>query len=74
MTIFRRDVVMRIAIMLQRTFALYGRREGYDQRNKGCRDVRARYHKYPKAADLLDEFNMPHRMMHVARERAYRSW
>lgn len=63
----RRDVVKRIAIMLQRTFALYG-----DERvitnvmraveEKG--DTMSIHH----AADLLDEVNLSHRLMHVARE------
>ncbi len=65
----RKDIAKRIAIMLQRTFALYGDERvivnvinslneiGY----KGQDSMR-------KAVELLDEVNLNHRMMHVARE------
>ena len=63
------DIVKRIAIMLQHTFALYGDERvlinvinslneiGY----KGQDSVK-------KAVELLDEVNLGHRMMHIARE------
>jgi methyl coenzyme M reductase system, component A2 len=65
----RKDIAKRIAIMLQRTFALYGDERvivnvmnslneiGY----KGQDSMR-------KGIELLDEVNLNHRMMHVARE------
>ena len=65
----RKDVARRISIMIQRTFALYGddtvlvnimnalNEVGY----KGPDAVRI-------AADILEEVNMSHRMMHIARE------
>jgi len=65
----RKDITKRIAIMLQRTFALYGDERvlvnvinslseiGY----KGDDAMR-------KAVELLEEVNLSHRMMHVARE------
>lgn len=66
----RRDIARRIAIMLQRTFALYG-----DERvivnvmraveESGESSEAMSVH---RAADLLDEVNLSHRMMHVARE------
>ncbi len=66
----RRDIARRIAIMLQRTFALYG-----DERvivnvmraveESGVSNESMSVH---RAADLLDEVNLSHRMMHVARE------
>jgi len=66
----RRDITRRIAIMLQRTFALYG-----DERvivnvmraveESGESNEAMNVH---RAADLLDEVNLSHRMMHVARE------
>jgi methyl coenzyme M reductase system subunit A2 len=66
----RRDIARRIAIMLQRTFALYG-----DERvivnvmraveESGESNEAMSVH---RAADLLDEVNLSHRMMHVARE------
>lgn len=65
----RKDVTKRISIMIQRTFALYGddsvltnilnalNEVGY----KGTDTVK-------KAADLLEEVNVSHRMLHIARE------
>ncbi len=65
----RKDVTKRISIMIQRTFALYGddsvltnilnalTEVGY----KGTDTVK-------KAADLLEEVNVSHRMLHIARE------
>lgn len=65
----RKDIARRISIMIQRTFALYGddtvlvnimnalNEVGY----KGPDAVRI-------AADILEEVNMSHRMMHIARE------
>ena len=65
----RKAISRRLAIMLQRTFALYG-----DDRvivnvmnslteigEKGPTAIH-------KAADLLDQVNLSHRMMHIARE------
>ncbi|WNY25330.1 methyl coenzyme M reductase system, component A2 [Methanolapillus millepedarum] len=65
----RKDVTKRVSIMIQRTFALYGddsvltnilnalTEVGY----QGTDTIR-------KAADLLEEVNMSHRMLHIARE------
>lgn len=65
----RKDVTKRISIMIQRTFALYGddsvltnilnalNEVGY----KGTDTIK-------KAADLLEEVNVSHRMLHIARE------
>ncbi|WNY24203.1 Vitamin B12 import ATP-binding protein BtuD [Methanimicrococcus hongohii] len=65
----RKDVTRRISIMIQRTFALYGddsvltnilnalNEVGY----KGTDTIK-------KAADLLEEVNVSHRMLHIARE------
>ncbi|MDV0445280.1 putative ABC transporter ATP-binding protein YejF [Methanimicrococcus sp. At1] len=65
----RKDVTKRISIMIQRTFALYGddsvltnilnalNEVGY----KGTDAIK-------KAADLLEEVNVSHRMLHIARE------
>jgi len=65
----RKDVTKRISIMIQRTFALYGddsvltnilnalNEVGY----KGSDTIK-------KSADLLEEVNVSHRMMHIARE------
>lgn len=65
----RKEVTKRISIMIQRTFALYGddsvltnilnalNEVGY----KGTDTIK-------KAADLLEEVNVSHRMLHIARE------
>jgi methyl coenzyme M reductase system subunit A2 len=65
----RKDITKRIAIMLQRSFALYGDERviinvinslheiGYQGQNS-----------VKKAVELLEEVNLGHRMMHVARE------
>ncbi|MDR2944750.1 MAG: methyl coenzyme M reductase system, component A2 [Methanosarcinales archaeon] len=65
----RKEITKRISIMIQRTFALYGddsvltnilnalNEVGY----KGTDTVK-------KAADLLEEVNVSHRMLHIARE------
>ena len=65
----RKEVTKRISIMIQRTFALYGddtvltnilnalTEVGY----KGSDTIK-------KAADLLEEVNVSHRMLHIARE------
>jgi len=64
----RRDVVKRIAIMLQRTFALYGDERVIVNVMRAVEEMGGSALSIQKAADLLDEVNMSHRMMHVARE------
>jgi methyl coenzyme M reductase system subunit A2 len=63
----RRDIVRRIAIMLQRTFALYGDERVIVNVMRAVEESGDTMSIY-KAADLLDEVNLSHRMMHVARE------
>ncbi|OPY44605.1 MAG: putative ABC transporter ATP-binding protein [Methanosaeta sp. PtaU1.Bin028] len=63
----RRDVAKRIAIMLQRTFALYGDERVIVNVMRAVEDAGESISVH-KAADLLDEVNLSHRMMHVARE------
>ncbi len=63
----RRDVVRRIAIMLQRTFALYGDERVIVNVMRAVEEFGDTI-SVQRAADLLDEVNMSHRMMHVARE------
>lgn len=63
----RRDIVRRIAIMLQRTFALYGDERVIVNVMRAVEDSGEAITIY-RAADLLDEVNLSHRMMHVARE------
>lgn len=63
----RRAISKRIAIMLQRTFALYGDERVIVNVMRAVEEAgeSANVH---RAADLLDEVNLSHRMMHVARE------
>ena len=63
----RRDIVRRVAIMLQRTFALYGDERVIVNVMRAVEDSGEAITIY-RAADLLDEVNLSHRMMHVARE------
>lgn len=65
----RRYLMKRTAIMFQRTFALYGNDRVIENVLRALDDVG-----YPsgkavsRAADLLDEVRLSHRMMHIARD------
>lgn len=63
----RRDIVRRIAIMLQRTFALYGDERVIVNVMRAVEET-GESMSIHRAADLLDEVNLSHRLMHVARE------
>jgi methyl coenzyme M reductase system subunit A2 len=63
----RRDIVKRIAIMLQRTFALYGDERVIVNVMRAVEETGDTMSVHV-AADLLDEVNLSHRLMHVARE------
>jgi len=63
----RRDIVKRIAIMLQRTFALYGDERVIVNVMRAVEETGESMSVH-HAADLLDEVNLSHRLMHVARE------
>jgi methyl coenzyme M reductase system subunit A2 len=63
----RRDVARRIAIMLQRTFALYGDERVIINVMRAVEESGDTM-SVQRAADLLEEVNLSHRMMHVARE------
>jgi methyl coenzyme M reductase system subunit A2 len=63
----RRDIVRRISIMLQRTFALYGDERVIVNVMRAVEETGDSM-SVIRAADLLDEVNLSHRMMHVARE------
>ncbi|MDI6720320.1 MAG: ATP-binding cassette domain-containing protein, partial [Methanomicrobiales archaeon] len=65
----KRRIMRRTAIMFQRTFALYGNDRVIENVLRALDDVN-----YPeekainRAADLLDEVRLSHRMMHIARD------
>ena len=65
----KRSIMVRTAIMFQRTFALYGDDRVIENVLHALSDIG-----YPsekavnRAADLLDEVRLSHRMMHIARD------
>jgi methyl coenzyme M reductase system, component A2 len=65
----RKDIVKKIAIMLQRTFALYGDERVIVNVINSLNEIGYKEQdSMKKAIELLDEVNLSHRMMHVARE------
>ncbi|HMK48034.1 MAG TPA: methyl coenzyme M reductase system, component A2 [Methanocella sp.] len=69
----RRNISSRIAIMIQRTFALYGDDRVIENVIRALEDVN--YSKdhtqgqmVQRAADLIDQVKLSHRMMHIARD------
>jgi methyl coenzyme M reductase system subunit A2 len=66
--VLRRDIANRIAIMLQRTFALYGDERVIVNVMRAVEEASGGAISVHRAADLLDEVNLSHRMMHIARE------
>jgi methyl coenzyme M reductase system subunit A2 len=65
----KRLISRRVAIMIQRTFALYGDDSVIENVMKALKDIN-----YPekdiinRAADLIDQVKLSHRMMHIARD------
>jgi len=65
----QREIKNRIAIMLQRTFALYGDERAIENVMKSFIDVGyAEPEAIYKASELIDQVKLSHRMMHVARD------
>ena len=65
----RREITKRIAIMLQRTFALYGDERVIVNVMNALQEIgELGPDAINKAADLLDQVNLSNRMMHIARE------
>ena len=65
----RKDITKRIAIMLQRTFALYGDERVLVNVINSLNEIGYKgQDSMKKAVELLEEVNLSHRMMHVARE------
>ncbi len=65
----RREITRRIAIMLQRTFALYGDERVIVNVMNALQEIgELGPNAINKAADLLDQVNLSNRMMHIARE------
>ncbi|HUL62665.1 MAG TPA: methyl coenzyme M reductase system, component A2, partial [Methanocella sp.] len=69
----RRSVSRRVAIMIQRTFALYGDSTVIENVMKALEDVdfsqtHTQSQLVQRAADLIDQVKLSHRMMHIARD------
>lgn len=65
----RRDITKRIAIMLQRSFALYGNERVIINVVNALREVGyTGEDSIQKAARLLNQVNLSHRMMHIAQD------
>jgi methyl coenzyme M reductase system subunit A2 len=65
----KRRIMMRTAIMFQRTFALYGDDRVIENVMHALSDINYPSEKQvSRAADLLDEVRLSHRMMHIARD------
>ena len=65
----RKDITKKIAIMLQRTFALYGDERVLVNVINSLTEIGYQGgDAMKKAVELLEEVNLSHRMMHVARE------
>lgn len=65
----RRDITRRIAIMMQRTFALYGDERVIVNVMNALQEIgELGPTAINRAADLLDQVNLSNRMMHIARE------
>jgi len=65
----RKDVTKRVSIMIQRTFALYGDDSVLTNILNALNEVGYKGNDtIKKSADLLEEVNVSHRMMHIARE------
>ena len=66
---YRKEITKRIAIMLQRTFALYGdERVIVNVMNSFTEIGHSNADALSKSVELLDEVQLSHRMMHVARD------
>jgi methyl coenzyme M reductase system subunit A2 len=66
---FRKDITRRIAIMLQRTFALYGDERVIVNVMNALQEIdELGPNSINIAADLLDQVSLSNRMMHIARE------
>ena len=62
-------VMNRTAIMFQRTFALYGDDRVIENVLHALDDIRyPQEHAINRAADLIDQVRLSHRMMHIARD------
>lgn len=65
----KRLITRRVAIMIQRTFALYGDDSVIENVMKALNDTSySQGNLINRAADLIDQVKLSHRMMHIARD------
>jgi methyl coenzyme M reductase system subunit A2 len=64
----KRNIARRVAIMIQRTFGIYGDDSVIENVMKALDDSGYNGDKIMKAADVIDQVKLSHRMMHIARD------
>ncbi|MCD1295260.1 methyl coenzyme M reductase system, component A2 [Methanocella sp. CWC-04] len=64
----RSKIARRIAIMIQRTFGIYGDYRVIENVLKALDDIDYKGEKIQRAAELIDQVRLSHRMMHIARD------
>jgi methyl coenzyme M reductase system subunit A2 len=64
----KRSISRRVAIMLQRTFGIYGDDSVIENVLKALGDAGYDGDRINRAADIIDQVRLSHRMMHIARD------
>ncbi|HTX43259.1 MAG TPA: methyl coenzyme M reductase system, component A2, partial [Methanocella sp.] len=64
----KRNIARRVAIMIQRTFGIYGDDSVIENVMKALDDSGYDGDKIMRAADVIDQVKLSHRMMHIARD------
>ncbi len=64
----RRNIARRVAIMIQRTFGIYGDDSVIENVMKALGDSEYNGDRIMRAADILDQVKLSHRIMHIARD------
>ena len=63
-----RNIARRVAIMIQRTFGIYGDDSVIENVMKALGDSEYNGDRIMRAADILDQVKLSHRIMHIARD------
>ena len=63
-----RNIARRVAIMIQRTFGIYGDDSVIENVMKALADSEYTGDKIMRSADILDQVKLSHRIMHIARD------
>jgi len=64
----KRNISRRVAIMIQRTFGIYGDDSVIENVMKALDDSEYSGDRIMRAADIIDQVKLSHRMMHIARD------